>query len=67
MNRGLTRPIAGRIGRRLLLGATCLRCGHFFQGAAFKRRSRRYGEPAYLDLRCASCTWGIKVNGRRAA
>lgn len=57
---------AWRLGGRILLAATCLKCGKLFQGNRFGRHVRSIRDRiAYVDRRCPDCKWGAKLKGRK--
>jgi hypothetical protein len=51
---------AWRLGGRVLLAGTCLKCGRLCTGE-FKRHLRNSKDKrAYIDRRCVNCKWGAK-------
>lgn len=54
-----------RIGPRMVVAATCLKCGELFSGHRFGRHIRKAGEVPYIDRRCPDCKWGLRVKNRR--
>jgi RNase P subunit RPR2 len=58
--------VAWRLGGRVLLAASCRRCGGLFSGSSFHRHFRNAKDKiAYIDRRCTNCKWSYRVKGKR--
>jgi hypothetical protein len=56
---------AWKLGGRLLLAASCFRCGKLLPGDNFHRHYRNSRDKApYIDHRCSDCKWGSKAKRR---
>jgi hypothetical protein len=56
-----------KLGTRILLAATCLKCGRFCQNKEFGRHRRNYKDKhPYIDRRCVNCKWGARVKASKS-